>query len=143
MKFAAYPNLRLRRFMHWPLALLFLYSGGIKIFRLKQFAQSVGEFGIVWDGLVKPTALLICGIELVLAWALWQQRSWSLLGTIALLVGFVGVLAYGIVIGLDIECGCFGSATKLKLWQQLIIDLLLLLWCVVGHLLIHPKGKEE
>ena len=133
----------LSRLLHWPLALLFLYSGSVKILRLPEFAQSVGDFGIVLDGLVKPTALMACIVELGLACVLWQQRSWAMLATATLLLCFVGVLVYGVAIGLDIECGCFGSAYKLKLGQQLGIDLILLLWCLCSHWLLNNREGRK
>jgi hypothetical protein len=130
--------------LYWPLALLFLYSGSVKMLRLPQFAQSVGDFGIVLDGLVKPTALMVCIVELGLACALWQQRPWAALATATLLLCFVGVLVYGVAIGLDIECGCFGSGYKLKLGQQLGIDLILLLWCLCSHWLLNNiEGRRR
>ncbi len=129
------------RLLHWPLSMLFLYSGCVKIFRLPQFAQSVGDFGIVLDGFVKPVALIVCIIELGLAYVLWQQRSWAMLATAVLLVCFVGVLSYGVAIGLDIECGCFGSGYKLKLQQQLGVDLFLLLWCVCSHWFLRSEKE--
>ena len=138
------PRKFLSRLLHWPLGLLFLYSGSVKIFRLPQFAQAVGEFGIVLDGLVKPTAFMVCVLELGLAYALWRQSSWSMLATVLLLAGFLGVLLYGVAIGLDIECGCFGSSYKFKLRQQLGIDLVLLLWCACSHWLLNNKeGKRD
>lgn len=138
------PRQFLGRLLNWPLGLLFLYSGSVKIFRLPQFAQSVGEFGIVLDGLVKPTAFMVCIVELGLAYVFWQQRSWAMLATATLLLGFVGVLLYGVAIGLDIECGCFGSGYKLKLRQQLGIDLVLLLWCACSQWFLNNKeGKSD
>lgn len=130
-----------RYLLHWPLALLFFYSGSVKLLRLAEFEKSVGEFGIVLDGLVKPAAFMICIIELLLACVLWQQRSWAMLATSALLLCFVGTLVYGLAIGLDIECGCFGSGYQLKLGQQLGIDLMLLAWCLGGHRFL--KNTEE
>ena len=132
----------LSRLLHWPLGLLFLHSGCVKIFRLPQFAQSVGDFGIVLDGLVKPAAFIVCIVELGLAYALWQQRSWAMLATATLLVGFLGVLSYGVAIGLDIECGCFGSGYRLKLKQQLGIDLVLLLWSVCTHWFLNNEKER-
>ncbi len=134
---------RLRRVLHWPLSLLFLYSGGVKLLQLPQFAQAVGDFGIVADGFVRPAALLVCLIELGLAVLLWQQRSGALLATAALLVVFLSVLAYGLAIGLDIECGCFGSGYKLQMRQQLVVDLVLLLWCVGGDRILRGIQGEE
>lgn len=136
---ALMPSRAWSRFLHWPLALLFLYSGSVKLVQLPQFARAIGEFGIVWDRLVRPTAFVVCFIELGLACALFQQKSWSLMATGMLLVGFLGVLSYGIAIGLDIECGCLGSGYKLKLWQQHGIDLILLAWCACGHYLLNNK----
>lgn len=130
--------------VHWPLALLFLYSGGAKLLRLPQFAESVGDFGIVLDGLVRPTAIIVCIAELGLGYVLWQRKSWSLLATAALLLSFIGVLAYGVAIGLDIECGCFGSGLKFKLGQQLGIDLILLVWCLSSHWYLNARqGKQR
>jgi len=103
----------------------------------------VGEFGIVLDGLVKPVALLVCIVELALAYVLWKQKSWAMLATSALLLGFVGVLSYGVAIGLDIECGCFGSGYKLKLKQQLGVDLVLLLWCLCTHWFLRNEKEIE
>ena len=138
------PNPVLSRLQHWPLALLFAYSGCVKLFRLPQFAQTVGDFGIVWDGLVKPTALIVCVVELGLAYVLWRRRPWSMLATAMLIIGFLGVLSYGFAIGLDIECGCFGSGHSLKLRQQLVLDLILLLWCVYGHSYVKRiQGKND
>ncbi|MCA9213897.1 MAG: hypothetical protein KDB27_12585 [Planctomycetales bacterium] len=132
------------RLLHWPLALLFLYSGAVKMYRLPQFARSVGEFGIVLDGLVKPTAAIVCVIELGLAFVLWQQRPWAMAATATLLVGFLGVLLYGVSIGLDIECGCFGSGYEIKIKQQLGIDIFLLVWCLCGHrLLTNREGRND
>lgn len=133
----------LSRFLCWPLALLFLYSGSIKLYRIPQFAKAVGEFGIVSDGLVQPTAIAVCVVELLLAYALWQQKSWSFVAAATLLISFLGVLSYGVSIGLDIECGCFGSGYKIKLRQQLGIDLVLLLWCAVSHFLMNTKERMD
>lgn len=132
------------RFFHWPLALLFLYSGAIKLFRLPQFAQTVGDFGIVLDSFVQPTALMVCVIELGIAYALFQQKTWSMLATAILILGFLGVLSYGLAIGLDIECGCFGSGYKLKLREQLVVDLMLLPWCACGHFFSNNvRGRND
>ncbi len=53
------------RALRWPLGLLFIYSAAIKLWQWPRFAQQVGEFGIVIDGLVKPVAMAICCFELI------------------------------------------------------------------------------
>jgi len=46
------------------------------------------------------------------------------------LVTFLAVLSFAWATGLDIECGCFGSAVKTSLRVELLIDLVLLGMCI-------------
>ena len=129
------------RLLHWPLALLFFYSGSVKLLDLKAFAQSVGDFGIVWDWLVHPVAWLVCVGELVLGICLlWRLPRAALAAGILLLV-FVGVLSYGIALGLDIKCGCFGGQKQFSLQSQRSIDLMLVFWCAAAHLTLRNELK--
>jgi hypothetical protein len=132
-----------RRLLYWPLSLLFLYSGTIKLFRLSDFAQSVGDFGIVLDGLTRPVAFLVCCLEIALATVLWLQKSWAMLATATLLLCFSGVLLYGMAIGLDIECGCFGTHYRMTLKSQLIFDVALLCWCSFTHWALRSRRSES
>ncbi len=115
------------------LALLFVYAGGVKLLDMPRFANHVGDFGLVFDPLVTPIAVAICLIELGLGVALLANLPGSLLGIAGLLIGFIGVLLYGIAIGLDIECGCLGTSYRISLRSQLLIDLGLLCWCYLVH----------
>ena len=136
------PSLLARRLFYWPLSLLFLYSGTVKSLQFSRFAQSVGDFGLVWDGLVKPVALFVCVTEICLAYFLWHQRAVGALVTALLLAGFIGVLAYGIAMGLDIECGCFGPRHRLSLQSQLSVDVGLFIWCWLAYR-VGRKIKEK
>ena len=131
------------RLLHWPLSILFLYSGTIKLLRLPEFAESVGDFGIVLDGLTRPVAFAVCWMEVALACALWKQTSWAMLATAALLLCFSGVLLYGMAIGLDIECGCFGTHHRLTLKSQLLVDIALLSWCSWSHWVLRLRESES
>jgi hypothetical protein len=131
------------RLLHWPLSLLFLYSGTIKLIRLPEFAQSVSDFGIVLDGLTRPVAFVVCCLEIALAGALWQQKPWAMLATATLLLCFSGVLVYGLAIGLDIECGCFGTHYHMTLKSQLIFDIVLLCWCSLTHWALRSRELDS
>ncbi len=48
-----------------------------------------------------------------------------------MLMSFMAVLAYGIAIGLDIQCGCFGIGHRTSLGQQLLTDFALLSWSLL------------
>lgn len=116
------------RILRIPLGLLFVYTAGVKLWQWPRFAQQVGEFGIVLDAIVKPVAVVVCCFELVIGIAILTHARWSLAATIALLLVFIAVLAYGMAIGLDIECGCFGTGHSWSLGNQLLIDLLVVGW---------------
>lgn len=120
-------------FVRTVIAVIFVCSGTIKLFSLQAFALTVGEFGIVLDELVMPVSFGVCIVEVIAgAGMLFGIRwcTWILSGLLLLLMG---VLAYGIWIGLDIDCGCWGEGVHVKLQTQLIIDFLILaglLWVV-------------
>ncbi len=90
------------------LAAVFLWSGVTKGLQPGQFAATVGAYGLLPGILLTPVALLLISVEIVAGIALIADRRGGLLLTGGLLVLFIGVLAYGMMIGLDIDCGCFG-----------------------------------
>lgn len=116
------------RMFRIPLGLLFVYTAGINFWQWPLFAQQMGEFGIVFDAIVKPVAVVVCLFELAIGIGNLIHARWSLAATIAMLFVFIAVLSYGLAIGLDIECGCFGAGHSLSLGNQLVIDLLVVGW---------------
>ena len=125
----------------WLLGLVFLFGGIPKLFELSAFAENIGAYGIVPDGLLPPAALgiavleVIVGCGLLVKWRMAQHLS------AAMLIAFIGVLSYGIWLGLDIDCGCFagvenehGTFSSLK--EALVRDLFLLL--PLSFLYCHP-----
>ena len=116
--------------LRWPLGLLLVYAGAIKWFELQRFASHVADFGIVVDSLAKPAAWTICVVECLLGFGLLANVRAAAAATAILLVGFMLVLAYGMAIGLDIECGCLGSGFPMKLATQFQLDAALLVWSI-------------
>ncbi|MDU9048949.1 MAG: MauE/DoxX family redox-associated membrane protein [Candidatus Electrothrix sp. Rat3] len=115
---------------------LFLYAAGGKLFALPSFALTISDYGLIPEGLVLPTAFLLVTAELIAAFALLLNLRGGLTGTTLLLILFVAVLLYGIQLGLDIDCGCFGSgdqqhsAAQGGLHQALYRDLMMLAGCI-------------
>lgn len=116
----------------WLLGLVFLYGGIPKLFKLSSFAETVGAYGIVPDGVLLPVALGITTLEVVAGFGLFARKRIAQHLTAVMLIVFIGVLSYGIWLGLDIDCGCFagegnqhGGFSSLK--EALIRDLFLLL----------------
>jgi len=90
------------------LALSFLAAGAIKIQDPMTFAVTIDAFGILPGPLVLPVAFVLPVLEILGAVALLFDIRGSLgLITLMILV-FIAVLAWGLHMGLDIDCGCYG-----------------------------------
>ena len=124
-----------RRILHFCarlcLGLVLIVAAVSKSFDLNQFAQRVGDFGLVHDALVTPSASAIVIAELLTGIVLILHVRGSLICSVALLLLFISALTYGIALGLDIECGCFGPGVHVNLGTQLLMDFGLLLVCAI------------
>lgn len=94
--------------MRWLVGGVFVWAAIAKSLNLKAFAVAIGDLGLVYDNLVMPTAVFLIAAELIGGLGLMLGIRGSLAIVAALLVTFTAVAAYGLWLGLDIECGCFG-----------------------------------
>lgn len=111
------------------LGLVFLSAAGFKLADLDAFRTTIARFGIVLDGLVPATALALVAAEVVLGLGLLLGQRWALYGALLLLLLFLAVLTYGLQLGLEVDCGCFGPSGQdgdVGLLQALWRDLVLL-----------------
>ena len=90
------------------LGVLFLYAGVMKLSNLQGFGTVISDFGLLPESWIWPVALLLPTLELLAALGLLLDMRGSLAAVVAMLLLFIGVLVYGIRLGLDIDCGCFG-----------------------------------
>lgn len=112
------------------LALSFLVAGIIKIQDPMTFAVTIDAFGILPGTLVLPVAVFLPVLEIIGAVALIFDIRGSL-GLITLMIlMFIAVLGYGMHMGLDIDCGCYGpgdlegeayAGIRGALWRDLIM----------------------
>ena len=112
---------------------LLLWAGASKLLDMQAFVVAIGDFGLVWEPFLPAVAWCVVGIEFVLGGGLWTGRRWPIWGAGGLMAVFLCVLGYGILLDLDIECGCFGTggeAAGLTLKQAAGLDVLLLATCV-------------
>jgi len=98
----------LERFVRWLLAGIFVYSGAVKLAAPSRFAEILSGFGLLPEPLIYPVALALPVAELLAGIGLAFALRGSLSAIAAMLVVFIVVLIYGISLGLDIDCGCFG-----------------------------------
>ncbi len=119
------------------LGLVFIVSGVSKLFTMEALEWAIMDLGLPWLSLAGLGARLLIGLELVLGGFLIFQialKRFTLPLTIALLTVFLvylGVL-YGIQGGQE-SCGCFGDWIRLKPWQSLIKNLIMI--GIAGYLL--------
>lgn len=92
----------------WGLAGLFLWSGVSKVSAPGFFAETIAAFGLMPDLLIYPAAIFLISIELAVGIGLLVGKRWALSGATLLMLLFLMVLGYGVYLGLDIDCGCFG-----------------------------------
>jgi hypothetical protein len=134
--------------LRWGVGLLFVYSGAAKIHSLGAFAIVVSDFGILPESLVHPFSACLAGLELATGVGLIIDLRGSLAVIMGLMVLFTAVVTYGIVMGLDIDCGCFGigdpRVRPTSLAEALLRDgvLIFMCACLYGSRFIrddHPR----
>jgi len=92
----------------WGLGAVFIYAGSIKLMEPQVFAVLIDAYGVLPVGLLMPVAIALPALEVIAGIGLIFDIEGSLSIIAGLLVTFIGILAYGVDIGLDIDCGCFG-----------------------------------
>ncbi|MGI8820729.1 MAG: MauE/DoxX family redox-associated membrane protein [Chthoniobacterales bacterium] len=125
----------LRRFSPWRLALsaavgvVFIYAGVLKALDPVKFASDIQNFHLLSYPLAVRLAFylpwleIICGLGLI--------GGWLREGATAILTGLTVIFILATVAakvrGINLDCGCFGSATKnLTFTWHLVIDFALL-----------------
>lgn len=90
------------------LVAVFLVSGLTKMLHPSDFASIIEAYGLIPDPLVFPAAISLIAVEIVAAAGLLFEKYGALLLITLQLLLFIAVLIFGIHLGLDIDCGCFG-----------------------------------
>jgi len=88
--------------------MIFIYAGSVKLLEPKTFAVLIEAYGIVPDFLLMPLAVALPALEVITGIGL----VFDIEGCVAMIAGllalFIAILSYGIWMGLDVDCGCFG-----------------------------------
>lgn len=90
----------------------FVYAAIPKIIEPLAFATSIGNYGLLPNAMINATALvlpwleLLCAVGLMIGWRI--KLNAALCG--AMLAVFTTAVAYAVILGLKIDCGCFGSS---------------------------------
>ena len=98
------------RAIRFILGSIFVYAGFIKLIDPKAFARVISQYGIVPDSLLVVFAIGLPALEFLAGLGLILNMRGSLAVIFSLLIVFVGVLGYGILKDLNVDCGCFSPA---------------------------------
>ncbi len=98
---------------------LFLFAAYGKILNPAEFASAIRKFHVLpydWSNLPAIVLPWIEGLAaLLLITGPWRRGAVVWLG--GLLVGFLGMFAWVLFLGLDVDCGCFG---KLDVYMSML-----------------------
>jgi uncharacterized membrane protein YphA (DoxX/SURF4 family) len=114
------------------ISVVFIVSGITKLIAPKEFAVIIESYGLISDTWILPAAVFLAVLEVAAGFGLLLDIRGFLSVITGLLILFVSVLSYGIWLGLDIDCGCFGpqdpeSKAFHRLWTALVRDMNMLL----------------
>jgi len=90
------------------LSVIFLWSGISKLMDPTEFAVIIDAYGLIADAWILPLATILPLLEMIFGLGLLLEIRGSLTVITGLLMLFLAILSYGIWLGLDVDCGCFG-----------------------------------
>ncbi len=90
------------------LSAIFLWSGISKLVDIKSFSMIIDSYVILPDSWIMLAAIALPTLEIVAGLGLMLDIQGSLVVITGLLGLFMVILGYGIWMGLDVDCGCFG-----------------------------------
>jgi uncharacterized membrane protein YphA (DoxX/SURF4 family) len=99
----------LYRWVRYFLAAVFLWSGITKLLDPVSFGVMIDAYGLIPKTWVMPAAILLSSLEIVAGAGIFLDIQGSLAIITGMVILFIAILSYGIHMGLDIDCGCFGS----------------------------------
>lgn len=109
------------------LGVVFIYAGLPKIISPEDFVESVENYRILPRILTHIFAIylpyleVICGAMLIIA----PRKKGATLILLSLLTVFILAILQAIIRGLDIDCGCFGDASRSVGFGVLLEDFLM------------------
>lgn len=96
-------------FLRLILGGLFVYAGILKLTNPEGFAMTINLYGLVTWRMSNALSYIIPTIEVVTGLGLMLNVRGALAAIVAQLLVFMGILLYAMYIGLDADCGCFGT----------------------------------
>ena len=86
---------------------MFVYAAAVKLAGPAAFSRALSHYGILPEPLLPLAALGIPALELVAGAGVLMNRRGALGLMAGMLAGFMVALYYGVLAGLEIDCGCY------------------------------------
>ncbi len=114
------------------IGVVFIWSGITKLLAPKEFSVIIESYGLIPDAWILSAAVFLSVLEVAAGFGLLLDIRGSLSVITGLLILFMAVLSYGIWLGLDVDCGCFGPEDPEAkafhgLWSALVRDIIMML----------------
>ena len=135
----------LKIFFQLLIGIIFFYASIGKLLDIKNFADAISKYDILPFILVKPFAVIMPIIEMLIGtfMILNVMPKISLITASAMLIIFVIAILSAIIRGINIDCGCFSNIyqtsepSKFGLWIAFIRTVFLFLICF--YLILQEK----
>jgi uncharacterized membrane protein YphA (DoxX/SURF4 family) len=117
----------LRLVLHWicrlTLAVVFVWSGWVKVQEPLQFAVAITGYKILPDRFAFPIATYFPWFEIALGVVILSgfKIRWSSIAGAALMLFFIVLLSVTLFRGIETNCGCFGFGDKIT-WKTIVRD---------------------
>ena len=98
----------LYRVIRIALSIIFIWSGASKLLDPASFAVIIEAYGLIPDIMIMPAAILLPFAEVIAGAGLIFDIKGSLTSITIMILLFMAILLYGLWLGFDIDCGCFG-----------------------------------
>ncbi len=121
---------------------LFLYAGLLKAADVTAFARDIAAYQLLPYSLNYLVAATLPYVEILAGLLLLLDRKVRAASVLLALltVVFIGAILSGVLRGLQIDCGCFGSGTPTPAWLALLRDGGIL---VLAHFTFHLRGARQ
>jgi hypothetical protein len=137
----AKPSVIIMGGLYYFICAVLLFSGVSKIIDPSPMIETMKAAFKVNENLLVLTATILPIIEIALGLLLVLkiQTKKTLLAITVLFFGFFALSGYGTAIGLNNDCGCFGSTVKSEFGLTMIIRNLVLLTIVLWLAIVNKK----
>lgn len=126
------------------ISVVFVYASIHKISSPQEFAKQVALFDMLPSSFVYPFSYSLPFLELICGFLVWfpKTRISASILNLLMMVAFIIAISYALILGKDINCGCFGNDDRIGL-SKLLMDVALMLIIIYSLKMDWQKEKSQ